>query len=68
MHFVHAGIESDISTQTQKHTKGKNSVLKSKYHAQVRHDYPYAKRPKVVKKTMGKLTKKDPKSGYLRIK
>ena len=60
MHFVPAGTELDISAQTQKHTKGKNSVLKPKYHAQIPHDYPSAKRPKVVRNS-GKTNKRGPR-------
>ena len=34
-HFVFAGTELDVYAQTQKHTKGMNSILKPKYHAQI---------------------------------
>jgi hypothetical protein len=60
VHFVLAGTELDTSAQTQKHTKDKNYVLKPKYHAQISHDYPSAKRPKVVRNSR-KANKRGPK-------
>ena len=58
MHFVPAGTELDISAQ--KRTKDKNSVMKPKYHAQILHDYPYAKRLNVMRNS-GKTNKKGPR-------
>lgn len=58
-HFVPVGTELDFSSQTHKLTKGNNSVLKPKYHAQISFDYPSAQRSKVVRNS-GRTKKRGP--------